>query len=136
MNIYFLHKNIKYFLFQVLASITNKKYAAQPLNPANPIGNNAVPFDLQEGPTDLRYFTDPNNLLSSARLRPDQSGNLCYTYGRMDLLGSKAGGDTVLVGVTPGHQPITTTEGINLSASALAGDAPFPAQLGIEMEAT
>jgi hypothetical protein len=110
--------------------------ANQPFNPANPIGNNAVPFDLQEGPTDLRYFTDPNNLLSSARLRPDQSGNLCYTYGRMDLLGSKAGGDTVLVGVTPGHQPITTTEGINLSASALAGDAPFPAQLGIEMGAS
>src|SRR6185503_3161431 len=25
--------------------------ASQPLNPANPIGNNAVPFDLQEGPT-------------------------------------------------------------------------------------
>ena len=31
--------------------------ANQPLNPANPIGNNAVPFDLQEGPTDLRFTT-------------------------------------------------------------------------------
>src|SRR4029453_6685246 len=29
--------------------------ANQPLNPANPIGNNAVAFDLQEGPTDLRF---------------------------------------------------------------------------------
>src|SRR6185295_14353235 len=34
--------------------------ANQPLNPANPIGNNAVPFDLQEGPTDLRFALEPN----------------------------------------------------------------------------
>lgn len=107
--------------------------ANQPLNPANPIGNNAVAFDLQEGPTDQRSYTDANNVISSAAPRPDHSGNLCITYGRMDLLGSQPGSDAVLVGVTPGRQPITTTLGINLSAEALAGDAPFPSQLGIAM---
>jgi hypothetical protein len=108
--------------------------ANQPLNPANPIGNNAVPFDLNEGPTDQHYFNDTiNNTLSSANPRLNGSGNLCITYGRMDLLGSQQAGDTVLVGVTPGHQPITTTPGINVSAGALAGDVPFPAALGISM---
>ncbi len=107
--------------------------ANQPLNPANPIGNNAVAFDLQEGPTDQRSFTDVNNLLGSTTPRPDHSGNLCFTYGRMDLLGSEQAADPVLVGVTPGNQPITTTPGINVSAAALAGDVPFPAALGIAM---
>jgi hypothetical protein len=111
--------------------------ANQPLNPANPIGNNAVPFDLQEGPTDRRYFTDTiNNVLSNYNPRPDHSGNLCFTYGRMDLLGSGQAGDQVLVGVTPGNQPITTTPGINVSAAALAGDVPFPSALGIAMGST
>ena len=108
--------------------------ANQPLNPANPIGNNAVPFDLQEGPTDQRTFMDTiNHVLSSANPRPDGSGNLCLTYGRMDLLGAQQAGDAVLVGVTPGNQPITTTPGINLSAGAVAGDASFPSALGIGM---
>jgi hypothetical protein len=108
--------------------------ASQPLNPANPIGNNAVAFDLQEGLTDQRYFTDTvNSVLSSYNPRPDRSGNLCITYGRMDLLGSRLAGDEVLVGVTPGRQPITTTPGINVSAAALAGDVPFPSALGIAM---
>ena len=108
--------------------------ANQPLNPANPIGNNAVAFDLKEGPTDQRYFNDVNNnLLSNYPPRPDHSGNLCFTYGRMDLLGSAQANDPVLVGVTPGRQPITTTPGINVSAAALAGDVPFPSALGIAM---
>jgi hypothetical protein len=107
--------------------------ANQPLNPANPIGNNAVPFDLNEGPTEPRFYSDGNNHMSSTKPRPDHSGNLCFTYGRMDLLGSQSAGDQVLVGVTPGRQPVTTTLGINLSAGALAGDAPFPSQLGIAM---
>ena len=108
--------------------------ANQPLNPANPIGNNAVAFDLKEGPTDQRYFNDVNNnLLSNYPPRPDHSGNLCFTYDRMDLLGSAQAGDPVLVGVTPGRQPITTTPGINVSAAALAGDVPFPSALGIAM---
>jgi hypothetical protein len=110
--------------------------ANQPLNPANPIGNNAVPFDLMEGPTDQRFFTDTiNNVLSSTTPRPDHSGNLCFTYGRMDLLGSRQAGDQVLAGVTPGRQPVTTTLGINVSANALTGDVLFPSQLGIAMGA-
>ena len=32
---------------------------AQVFNPANPIGNNSVPFDEQEGPTDLRFALEP-----------------------------------------------------------------------------
>jgi hypothetical protein len=107
--------------------------ANQPLNPANPIGNNAVPFDLNEGPTEPRFYSDGIGQFSAIAPRPDQSGNQCFTYGRMDLLGSKTAGDAVLVGVTPGLQPVTTTVGINLSAAALAGDAPFPSQLGIGM---
>jgi hypothetical protein len=107
--------------------------SSQTPNPANPIGNNSVAFDLNEGPTEPRFYSAGNNLLGSTTPRPDHSGNLCFTYGRMDLLGSQTAGDTVLVGVTPGRQPVTTTVGINLSAAALAGDAPFPSQLGIAM---
>jgi hypothetical protein len=105
----------------------------QPFNPANPIGNNAVPFDLKEGPTDQRFFSAANNVIGSNNPRPDHSGNLCFTYGRMDLLGSQQAGQSVLVGVTPGQQPVTTTPGVNLSAGALAGDVLFPSQLGIAM---
>jgi hypothetical protein len=107
--------------------------ANQPLNPANPIGNNAVPFDLNEGPTEPRFYSDGVSQIGSTTPRPDHSGDLCFTYGRMDLLGAKQAGDAVLVGVTPGRQPVTTTLGINVSADALAGDAPFPSQLGIGM---
>ncbi len=108
--------------------------ASQPFNPANPIGNNAVPFDLQEGPTDLRYYTDSNfQTISGKNPRPDGSGNMCLTYGRMDLLGSQAASDQVLVGVTPGNQPSATASGINLSQEARTWDALFPAALGIRI---
>ena len=110
--------------------------ANQQLNAAYPIGNNSNSFDLNEGPTDLRFYTDANSQIGSASPRPDFSGNLCFNYGRMDLLGSKQAGDSVLVGVTPGAQPVTTTLGINLSAGALAGDTLFPTQLGIAMGAS
>ena len=109
--------------------------ANQPLNPANPIGNNAVPFDLQHGRTDLRFVQEANNLQPAGyRPRPEHSGNACFTYGQMSLLGA-AGQDEVLVGVSPGGQLVTTTAGINLSAAALANEAPFPAQLGIAIGA-
>jgi hypothetical protein len=105
--------------------------ASQPLNPANPIGNNAVPFDLQQGPTDLHYVQTADNLQPAGyNPRPAYSGNACMTYGRMDLLGATDYDDT-LVGATPGGLVVTTTPGINLSAAALAGDLPFPAQLGV-----
>ena len=106
--------------------------ANQPLNPANPIGNNAVPFDLQEGPTDLHYVQGPNYLAPAGyHPRPDHSGNLCYTYGRMDLLGSTSAGDAALVGAVPGLLPIASTPGINVSQAALTHDTPFPSPLGI-----
>jgi hypothetical protein len=71
--------------------------ANQPLNPANPIGNNAVPFDLKEGPTDLRF----KGLVGKVT-RPDGSGYFTFRYGRMDLLGSAA--NPVLVGYSVGGQ--------------------------------
>src|SRR5262249_41355510 len=49
--------------------------ANQPLNPANPIGNNAVPFDLLEGSTDRRFVKEPNTgALVGEVPRPDGSG--------------------------------------------------------------
>jgi hypothetical protein len=108
--------------------------ANQPLNPANSTGNNAVPFDLQEGPTDLRYVASGiSNTLTSFRPRPDKSGNICLTYGRMDLLGSPISGTSVLVGVAPGNLPITTSPGINLSEAARANDRLFPSPLGLPL---
>ena len=71
--------------------------ANQPLNPANPIGNNAVPFDLKEGPTDLRFKG-----LAGKVTRPDGSGYFTFHYGRMDLLGSAA--NPALVGYSVGNQ--------------------------------
>ena len=49
--------------------------ANQPLNPANPIGNNAVPFDLMEGPTDRRWVpvtTGAGTIVVPENPRPDQ----------------------------------------------------------------
>lgn len=108
--------------------------ASQPLNPANPIGNNAVPFDLQQGRTDFRFIQDAHNLQPAGyNARPANSGNVCYNYGHMDLLGA-AGYDATLVGASPGGQVITTTPGINLSAAALAGETAFPDQLGVAID--
>ncbi len=72
--------------------------ATQTLNSANPIGNNVVPFDLQEGPTDLRF----NRAGVGAPPRPDLSGWSRLHYGRMDLIGSS--NDPVLVGYSIGGQ--------------------------------
>jgi hypothetical protein len=72
--------------------------ATQPLNSSNPIGNNVVPFDLQEGPTDLR-FSKPG---VGAPPRPDLSGWTRLHYARMDILGSSS--DPALVGFSIGGQ--------------------------------
>jgi hypothetical protein len=72
--------------------------ATQPLNPANPIGNNVVPFDLQEGPTDLRF----NKFLVGKPPRPDGSGYFRLHYARMDLIGTAASPD--IVGYSLGDQ--------------------------------
>ncbi len=71
----------------------------QALNPANPIGNNAVAFDLQEGPTDLRFLGGVG-----ASPRPDGSGQFRFDYGRMDMIGSAA--EPVFVGYTIGSQGV------------------------------
>jgi hypothetical protein len=76
--------------------------ANQPLNPANPIGNNEVPFNLQEGPTDLRFKVQPTGIVGKVT-RPDGSGYFTLHYGRMDLLGVAA--SPVLVGYSIGGQP-------------------------------
>ena len=63
--------------------------ASQPLNPANPIGNNSVPFDLQEGPTDLLFSREPNtSVIVGESQRFASTGYFTFDYGRMDLLGS------------------------------------------------
>jgi len=96
----------------------------QPLNPANPIGNNSVPFNLQEGPTAARYFVDPNSSLPlPAATRQDGSGYFRFDYGRMDLLGTPS--SLVLVGysagaLSPGILPA------NLSEEARAREAAVP----------
>ncbi len=73
--------------------------ATQPLNPANPIGNNAVPFDLQEGPTDLRFTNKPP---VGSSPRPDGSGYFRLHYAHMDMIGSESMPD--LVGYSLGNQ--------------------------------
>jgi hypothetical protein len=73
--------------------------ANQVLNAANPIGNNAVPFDLQEGPTDLRFTNRP---LVGSPPRPDGSGYFRLHYAHMDMIGSET--MPALVGYSLGDQ--------------------------------
>jgi hypothetical protein len=87
--------------------------ANQPLNPANPIGNNAVPFDLREGPTDVRSWW-LSGLLVPLPPRPDGSGRIQFQYGRMDASGSS--GEPVLVGYAMGDMPLgSMVAAVNLS---------------------
>jgi hypothetical protein len=103
--------------------------ASQPLNPANPIGNNSVPFDLQEGPNDLRFVPSPTAgaSLVGEPLRPDGSGIFIFDYGRMDLLGTDA--QQVITGYSIGNLDPLNPPGlceVNLSEVARAADAsPF-----------
>jgi hypothetical protein len=102
--------------------------ANQPLNPANPIGNNAVPFDLQEGPTDLVFRTEPNtNTIVGCSPRPQGSGFIVFDYCRMDLLGTDV--RPVLVGFSIGGLSPLNPPGlceINISKSAAAAELnPF-----------
>jgi hypothetical protein len=104
--------------------------ATQPLNPANPIGNNAVPFDLQEGPTDLR-FKIVNGVLKGKHTRPDGSAYFTFRYGAMDLLGSA--GDPVLVGYSVGDQPSSPP---GLCTTANLGNFPNGNLTGDNSQAT
>ena len=104
------------------------------LNPANPIGNNAVPFDLQEGPTDLRFVREPNTqVLVGCPPRPEGSGHFIFEYCRMDLLGTPD--RPVIVGFSIGGTSPLNPPGlceINLSTAAAAADlAPFGVIQGV-----
>src|SRR5262249_6589031 len=99
--------------------------ASQPLNPANPIGNNAVPFDLLEGPTDLRFtavtLTDPAGTTQAigCSSRRDGSGVFTFDFCRMDLLGTDS--DPVITGFSVGGQNPLNPPGLcetNLSEAA------------------
>jgi hypothetical protein len=95
--------------------------ATQPLNPANPIGNNAVPFDLQEGPTDLRF--DRSGVGKPPR--PDGSGYFRLHYAHMDLIGTAASPD--IVGYSLGDQNPSPP---NLCTTADLGNLPFGQLIG------
>ncbi|MBX7245437.1 MAG: hypothetical protein K1X53_08055 [Candidatus Sumerlaeaceae bacterium] len=102
--------------------------ANQPLNPANPIGNNAVPFDLQEGPTDLRFEREEvTQVLVGCNPRLEGTGQFFFDYGRMDTLGTSQ--QPVLVGYSIGNLTQTVPPGLcpeNVSALAVASDSdPF-----------
>jgi hypothetical protein len=95
--------------------------ATQPLNPANPIGNNEVPFDGQEGPTDLRF----NRFGVGKSPRPDGSGYFRLHYAHMDLIGTAASPD--LVGYSLGNQDPTPPD---LCTDADLGNLPFGQLIG------
>jgi len=94
--------------------------SSQPLNPANPIGNNAVPFDLQEGPTDFRWSVEPlTGTLTPGNLRRGGSGNTLLAYARTDLLGTDA--QPVITGYSVGSLDPLNPPGLcetNLSNAA------------------
>jgi hypothetical protein len=105
---------------------------AQLLNPANPIGNNAVPFDWAEGPTDLRFTREPNTqVIVGCPPRPSGSGIIIFDYCRMDLIGGAGFPDfsPVLTGYSIGFLDPLNPPGlceINMSKAAAAADAnPF-----------
>ena len=99
----------------------------QTFNPANPIGNNTVAYDRQEGPTDLRFVRDPlTNVLVGVNPRREGSGNFYFDYSRMDLIGdSSSPGVAVLTGYSIGSLPAGNPPGlceINLSEAARSSD--------------
>jgi len=104
--------------------------ANQPLNPANPIGNNAVPFDLQEGPTDSRFTREPNTgVIVGCPPRPNGSGIINFEYCRMDLLGAPDNNHQVITGYSIGNLDPLNPPGlceINMSKAAASAETnPF-----------
>jgi hypothetical protein len=108
--------------------------ASQPLNPANPIGNNAVPFDLQEGPTDLRFSVIPNVTGASpvgCPPRREGSGNFIFEFCRMDLLGTPD--FPVITGFSIGGLDPLNPPGLcetNLSEAARGAETTFGVLVG------
>ncbi len=92
----------------------------QMLDDQNPIGDNIAPFDQQEGPTDLR-FKDVLGSLVGSPPRGDGTGQFCFEYGRMDLLGTAE--RPVIVGFSTGGRSPLNPPGLcesNLGELALA----------------
>jgi hypothetical protein len=106
--------------------------ASQPLNPANPIGNNSVPFDLQEGPTDLRFTREPNtSVIVGCPPRREGSGNFIFDFGRMDLLGTPD--LPVITGYSIGGLDPLNPPGLcetNLSEAARGAETTFGVLVG------
>jgi hypothetical protein len=106
--------------------------ANQPLNPANPIGNNAVPFDLQEGPTDFRFTREPTTgVIIGGNPRREASGNFVFDYGRMDLLGTLS--RPVITGFSIGGLDPFNPPGLcetKLGLAAASADGPLGAIQG------
>ncbi len=101
--------------------------ASQPLNPANPIGNNAVPFDLLEGATANRFTKEPNTgVIVGCPPRRDGTGIFAFEYCRMDLLGTSS--NPVIAGFSIGRQNGLNPPGLcetNLSVVSAAADTGF-----------
>jgi hypothetical protein len=108
--------------------------ASQTLNPANPSGNNSVPFDLQEGPTDLRFSVVPNVAGASpvgCPPRREGSGNFIFEFCRMDLLGTPD--FPVITGYSIGGLDPLNPPGLcetNLSEAARAAETTFGVLVG------
>jgi len=102
--------------------------ASQVLNPANPIGNNAVAFDLLEGPTANRFNKEPvSGIIVGCPPRQDGTGHFCLQFCRMDILGRAD--NPVITGFSIGAQNPLNPPGlcsIDLGGAAKAADTdPF-----------
>lgn len=100
--------------------------SSQPLNPANPIGNNAVPFDLQEGPTDQHWVQPQPSVLVGENPRRDGTGQFVDEYGRMDFIGTLD--RPVLAGYSVGGLAVSNPPGLcesNMGQASLASDTTF-----------
>jgi len=86
----------------------------QALNPANPIGNNAVPFDLQEGPADLRWVAGPASIVGQPS-RADGSGAFTFDYGWMDSSADLLANGRVVTGYSAGALAAGSIVEVNLS---------------------
>jgi hypothetical protein len=105
------------------------------LDPADPTGDNVDPaFDLQEGPTDLRFTREPNTgVLVGCPPRPAGSGVFLFEFCRMDLLGTAAQNHGVITGFSIGNLDPLNPPGLcetNLSEAARAAETTFGVLVG------
>ncbi|HKS40681.1 MAG TPA: hypothetical protein VJX74_08680, partial [Blastocatellia bacterium] len=104
--------------------------SSKALDPADPTGDNVDPaFDLQEGPTDLRWTREPNtNVLVPCPPRPQGSGIFLFEFCRMDLLGHPEDNHSVITGYSIGGLDPLNPPGLcetNLSEAARAAETTF-----------